>query len=129
MSATAEIPVGRLPDAWRLQVCGVTFTATVQKRRRQDGFVSALLMVRSDASLCYIPPSVVSWFQIEAAKHIGKLPVWANTWFWGRFRAERNAVRIKPDAQQLLSEVRHGLEVAAEQAEIEVNVTGEGGRR
>jgi hypothetical protein len=74
MSATTEVPVGRLPEVWRLKVAGVTFTATAEVRRNHKGFASVLVTILTDTPLVYVPSAVQNQFCDDVAARVGRLP-------------------------------------------------------
>ena len=93
MNASSEIPVGPLPDVFRLQVCGVTFTATAELRRNAKGFESVLVSIHTDTPLVFMPSEVDSFFISQVRDVMGPLPVWVRSWFWGRYETTRTVMR------------------------------------
>ena len=93
MNAPSEIPVGLLPDVFRLQVCGVTFTARAELRRNAKGFASVLVSVSTDTPLVFTPEGVDRYFISQVRDVVGDQPVWVRSWFWGRYQTMRDDMR------------------------------------
>jgi hypothetical protein len=128
MNATAEIPVGRLPEVWRLKVAGVTFTATADVRRNKKGFASVLVTILTDTPLVYVPCAVQNKFCADVAARVGRLPTWTRAWSWGRFKSRRNEHRYGQTPAEITKHTQEALEFVDGREELTVSANPRGGR-
>jgi hypothetical protein len=128
MSATTEVPVGRLPEVWRLKVAGVTFTATAEVRRNHKGFASVLVTILTDTPLVYVPSAVQNQFCDDVAARVGRLPTWERSWFWGRFFSRRNDYRFGQTPAEITKQTLAALEFVDGREELTVSANPRGGR-
>lgn len=113
MSAAPVLPVGPVPGVWRLEVCGITFTATAEMRRSSAGRPSVLVKIQMTAALVYVPGSVENQLCDDVVACVGKVPVWVKRWYWVRFRCCRNDYRFGQTPARISEETQRGLELAS----------------
>lgn len=100
----SRLKARRVPGVWRLNVCGIAFSATVERRHNKNRFRSYLVTVATDTPLVFIPGEVLQYFCQEVVALHGELQFWIRQWYWGQLKTESRSYRSRDLSPEKISE-------------------------